>query len=443
MISLFMTGLFNSALAEDSVSPNAEKKEAAVEAAEETTEKIEKEESKDETNEENSSAKVVVIHASLEETLTRAKTLAALRNAGMKDLEPDDLNLIMLNDFIRSGGYQSLNGADLVTCGTTPTSLSRLRNMIQQAENEVSYLEFEKAEGTLRTAEQALNCLKDFADSELAFQLYFFQGIVLFDNGNEAGAREAFHQALTFMPTKRWDDYFAPDAKPLFDEIKEEIVKSKEKTLTIVPTPARDSIWIDGFPADGNTHMLKPGAHLIQINTGEKTNSYRVRISDEDATFVVPAALSPDALGWVRDTEKSSELSTVAGAIAEQNKGAVMVNGSEVWNFDTEMQKLTELEVPRSLYISGRDPKVVSAWSLAGTGSLAMLSGATMMAVSANKANGYADQASKSDSFNDFEEASLQYNETRGLYNVYRGVFIGGTTITAASAAMIYVFKNQ
>ena len=148
--------------------------------------------------------------------------------------EVDDIKV--LNDLIRAGTYQSLEGAELITCNTTQASLSRLRNMIQQAENEVSYLEFKKAEATLRAAEQSLNCLKDFADAELAFQLYFFQGMVLFDNGDKDGAQQAFHNALTFMPTKRWDDYFAPDAKPLFDEIKAEIVKSTEQKLTIYPT---------------------------------------------------------------------------------------------------------------------------------------------------------------------------------------------------------------
>ena len=45
----------------------------------------------------------------------------------MKDLEVDDINLIVLNDLIRVGTYQSLEGAELITCNTTQASLSRLK----------------------------------------------------------------------------------------------------------------------------------------------------------------------------------------------------------------------------------------------------------------------------------------------------------------------------
>ena len=436
MIPLLLLASFQTAQAEDASPADAQKAERT-EAPEKETVETEAPASSPASN------KILVVHNSVEETLTRAKTLAALRNAGLKDLEVDDLNLIVLNDLIRSGSYQSLQGAELITCNTTQTSLSRLRNMIQQAENEVSYLEFKKAEATLRTAEQALNCLKDFADAELAFQLYFFQGMVLFDNGDKDGARQAFHNALTFMPTKRWDDYFAPDAKPLFDEIKEEIVKSTEQKLTIFPTPARDSIWIDGFPADGNTHMLKPGAHLVQINTGEKTRSYRIVIGESEAEFTIPAALTPDSLTWVQQADKLPELNQVAKALAEGNGGSVMVNGSEVWQYDSAQSSLTELEVPRSLYISGRDPKVVGLGSVMAVGSLATLSGLTMMGISASQANSYAKQASEADEYEKFMSAKNKYDELEGYHNVYTGVVIGGTVMTAGSAALLYRFKNQ
>ncbi|MGC6510153.1 MAG: hypothetical protein ACON4U_17165 [Myxococcota bacterium] len=439
-LSILLMCSIQTAHAEEKASEAPAKKETAEAAAEQSAEDPETD-AKEEAQQ--SSGKILVVHNSVEETLTRAKTLAALRNAGMKDLEVDDINLIVLNDLIRAGSYQSLDGADLMTCNTTQASLSRLRNMIQQAENEVSYLEFKKAEATLRAAEQSLNCLKDFADAELAFQLYFFQGMVLFDNGNKEGAQQAFHNALTFMPTKRWDDYFAPDAKPLFDEIKSEIVKSAEQKLTIYPTPARDSIWIDGFPADGNTHMLKPGAHLIQINTGESTRSYRVVMGETEADFIIPAALSPDSLTWTQQTERLPELNKVASALASANKGSVLVNGSEVWLYDDASKSIKELEVPRSLYISGRDPKVVAMGSLAAVGALASLSGVTMMGISASQANSYADQAQDADEYKKFTNAKNNYDELEGLHNVYTGIFIGGTVMSAGSAALLYRFKQQ
>ncbi|MEC8380742.1 MAG: hypothetical protein VXZ96_10500, partial [Myxococcota bacterium] len=129
-LSVLLMCTIQRAHAEEKASEAPTKKETAEAAAEQSAEEPETD-AKEEAQQ--SSGKILVVHNSVEETLTRAKTLAALRNAGMKDLEVDDINLIVLNDLIRAGSYQSLDGADLMTCNTTQASLSRLRNMIQQA----------------------------------------------------------------------------------------------------------------------------------------------------------------------------------------------------------------------------------------------------------------------------------------------------------------------
>ena len=67
--------------------------------------------------------------------------------------------------------------------------------------------------------------------------------------------------------------------------------------------------------------MLKPGAHLIQINTGENTRSYRVVMGDSEADFIIPAALSPDSLTWTQQAERLPELNKVASALASANNG--------------------------------------------------------------------------------------------------------------------------
>ena len=104
----------------------APKEEAAEAAAEGKSEdkgaEAEKTEKVADENPKQNSGKILVVLDLVEETLTRAKTLAALRNAGMKDLEVDDINLIVLNDLIRAGTYQSLEGAELMTCNTTQAS---------------------------------------------------------------------------------------------------------------------------------------------------------------------------------------------------------------------------------------------------------------------------------------------------------------------------------
>lgn len=430
-----MTILSGFALAEE---PSPESKKEAVN--ETPTEEAPTEEAPIVEEPKEGSDQIVVIHASMEEALTLARTHAALKSSGLKGIEIETLKPVILSDFIRSSSYQHIEGAELISCETTPVSLSRMRNMIQQAENEVSYLEFDKADGTLVAAEQSLNCLKDFADSSLAFQLYFLQGMVAYDNQKVEKARASFHQALTFQPTKRWDDYFAPDAKPLFDEIKEEIVKSKEYTLTVVPTPPQGSIWIDGYPADGNVHMLKAGAHLIQLNTGDKTSSYRIQTGEEDSRFIIPAALPPSAETWVDDDEKRPELSIIAGQVAEQNKGVVVANGSEVWVYDDETSMLKELDVPQRLYVGGRDPKIIASWAFIGAGSVAFATGGTLMAINSNRANTEVTLAQNAESYDDFSQAEIDYNTAEQSYKYGTAVLIGGTGLTAVGSALLLTF---
>lgn len=140
----------------------------------------------------------------------------------------------------------------------------------------------------LEEAESAWACPDELADATLGARLHFLQGIAHASAGDEAKAADAFRTALRSDPELAWDPDFAPDARPIFDRVRNED-PPKALTLTLIPTDQPAALRIDGRTSklEAGTTTIPAGLHLVQLEGSPPLWAQ----FEQDAWLVVPAGV--------------------------------------------------------------------------------------------------------------------------------------------------------
>ena len=316
-----------------------------------------------------------VIYAGFEPALALEQAAAAT------GLPASSLRAKSLAD-LKLQGDPMLNGPGSVqSCTGIPSTMNNVRGTIQRAENAVAYMEFDNARVHLRTAMMALSCLEEPLEPESAGRIYFLEGVVLDAEGSLEESAAAFQTARTFDPTMEWDHYFPPNSKPLFDEIFQAEESSEKATLSLLPAPGADMLWVDGAPVQEPEAAisLRPGVHAIQVVTSRVDTAYVTLEPGQHATLVLPDSIPDSAISWVGDDKKRGDFSAILGALMEPGQAVLVVTGGQVWAGEAGGTEWEVKSIPTRLTSarSSLDQRRLASQSLLwGGGGIAVASGA-------------------------------------------------------------------
>ncbi|MDP6933477.1 MAG: hypothetical protein QGG40_11205 [Myxococcota bacterium] len=263
----------------------------------------------------------------------------------------DELVATRLSELLLARPPVVVGAGSTEVCQGTPSAQSGIKAGLERADSSMAYFEFVSALAHLDTAEKAIGCLTEPVEPQVAARIYYLRGIIFQSQGKEAAARSAFLQAHLFQPDLTWDEVFPPDARPLFDEAGAQAVREVPVTLHVVPSPEPGALQVNGKAAnaEGGKLVLAPGRHLVQLGTTSMT-TFRVNLEGgSGATLVVPAAIPPDAVTWVRDDARRPALSQTLAAVLGENVLVYVTVHEGVWKGATATDAWQELKAPQPL----------------------------------------------------------------------------------------------
>ena len=374
----------------------------------------------------------IVLHAGDNPSLaaTQVHAAAELEDEG---LTPADLQPRTLSDVV-AGQAPALEGeGSLSVCDTTATTLSALRQVVERAEDAVSYMETEQAVAHLRTGVSTLKCLGESVHPEVGARLFYLQGIVLHSLENETGARVAFGKALAYQSDLHWDDYFAPNALALFEETQGAMAEANLMSLRVIPQPPEGGLWVDGRPVEFSEGKfeIQEGEHLVQLQ-GKATMQLRIEATEDGSghTLILPQAAQTQDLIWVNDDARREVLSIVLDATLPTDSRVYVVAAGRIWS-RSPGGDWSELEFRGDFSRLGSTPSVSLPQTLLWGGTGLALGGTTLLAISRAQMQQAVDLLSGNQSF-----STDQINEATGQYNAASGRYITGAAIATVGIAM-------
>jgi tetratricopeptide (TPR) repeat protein len=412
--------------AEEGEAPKAEAPKAE-EPKKEEPKKAKKEKQASPPPAASASGESSVLNNGTDEGLSLARAAAAAK----RDIA--ELKSVTMADLQRKPTVL-LAGGKAVPCERSQVTMSNLRRRIEQAENKVAYLELEEAINDLNNVADSLPCLVDDVDHEEVGQLYYLRGIVLDALGKSDEAQKSFELAVTFQPSMRWDDYYPPDSKALFEEAKKVAASRSQIPLRMTPKPPVGSLIIDG--ADLGTEVsLSPGEHLIQIKDLMTT---RVIVSDgtKEVTLVVPSAMPQDALAWVHDDAMRGELGNFLNGVIPRGEVAFVADAGEIWQLTAGYDNWEQLEIPKRIIAPGTSPKYVASRALLWGGSSTFLVSGVFAAIKYAEAATSRQTAQNTNVYTDYDESEKEFIKSRSQYQVAIGVSVGGVLFAGGGYAL-------
>jgi len=268
--------------------------------------------------------------------------------AGATGLPPAELSGITLAELIGGGAPRASGLLALEPCTGTPTAMAQIRDAAARAQGDLNYGRFPKASTVLAGARFALGCLTDPVNAAIAARVFYLSAIVDFEAGDERQAHVDFHQAALLQPDITWDEAFAPDnGKALFDAAVARVAKDGTAALQVYPLPLGEAVVVDGKPAPADTLLvtLPAGRHLLQVGAPARTAWIELAAS-QDATLLFPADLSADALTWMDDPSRRTQVNTVLATLTSAGTPLVVVDGEHVWRGTTGLADWERLEQP-------------------------------------------------------------------------------------------------
>lgn len=339
--------------------------------------------------------------------------VAVGRAAAAAGVDPATLRAADLSEVVRARPPVLLGPGQVDQCAGTPTTNAEVRLLGDEGERALNYLEYARAAAALERAFDALGCLIEPVEPPVAARILFLRGVAGWFAGDPDAARAAFAQALLFDPSLAWDEAFAPDPRPLFDEV----AASDPPTapLRVVPPSAR--VRVDGVQAEA----LAPGVHLVQVGEAS-VSTVRVRLdAAEPSVLVLPSLVPLDALGWAADPARAPDLAAVLDAVLGEDARVYVVHAGEVWREQAGTWERIALPPP---------PPPRARWALVGPGAAAAVGGAILGTVSTLNAHATAER---------YAADPLPYQERDALYDRYgrqRTAAIAGWAVTGAGVAV-------
>ncbi len=229
----------------------------------------------------------------------------AERDTGERDVTPR-----RAGELVQGASPYLVGAAPLARCDGPPSENADVLRILGEAEELRVAMRPEQSLARLEAGRTAWACLVEPADATLGARLYFLLGIAEAAAGREDAAREAFAAALRSDPDLAWDEDFAPDARPLFEEVRA-APSPPQIALQLVPPEAAALLRVDGR-AQALEHgrgALPAGEHLVQLEDGRAVWGR----FEGDAWLVVPERVG-DAL--VLSVEQEASRSALAGLAA-------------------------------------------------------------------------------------------------------------------------------
>jgi hypothetical protein len=182
--------------------------------------------------------------------------LAVSQVVGAAGIDPLTVQPVTIRELVAGKAPVLMGPGELQTCSGIPSNMGNVRAAVTRAENAVAYMEFDTARTHLQMAHRAMECLQEPITPESASKIYFLQGVASYDEGEPDSARHYFEMARTFSPYLAWDIILHTDSKPLFDEVFAAENTTTTASLSVLPTPATGSLWIDGQVVPITTQAL-------------------------------------------------------------------------------------------------------------------------------------------------------------------------------------------
>ena len=256
-----------------------------------------------------------------------------------------------------------LGDSTLERCASAPSTLEKVNQHLQKAQNSLDYMENEAALGLLRAAKRATGCATERVPAEALARREYLHGLVLFNDGNTDQAKTAWRQALAVLPELQWDPNFEPSGQPTFDDARENLQYEAKAQVRILPA-ADDAIFLDGKPVDTTVEVMG-GDHLLQV-TDSKTTSMWLNVTAGDSpTVLVPSLFATDLTGLVNTPENRSALRTTLN-LMEPERTIVVLTPDTAWKSSNGGAWQEMAQTSRRSTRRGGLPNKTTIWTVAG-----------------------------------------------------------------------------
>jgi hypothetical protein len=346
---------------------------------------------------------------------------------------PEEFRALTLPELASGKAPVLLDGAGAVlNCESAPTVLKDVTIAIDTLQNAVGYMDAERAARAFDSGQSAIRCLAEPLDPALGARLHYLRGHARHGDGaTEAEVEYDFGRALHYMPELKWDEYFPPQAKPVFEAAHSSRQHLELFHLTV--SPPLTKLRIDGHDVQA-PFSLSRGWHIVQVHP---PHVFTVEVNlKEPSLLFLPQSIQVDAVNWVTEEARRAELDRVLQALVDDGETVFVVSGGAVWRTEVGLNSWESLKMP----VRFTDRRAQAAW---GTASL--VAGIGGAAIGLGLAVGGAAQANRlasvRDEADELEEAALAVSKHTGALSRYRaGLWIAGGASVVASVGVAVRF---
>jgi hypothetical protein len=315
------------------------------------------------------------------------------------------------------------------TCGPGPHTNAQILRILAEADELRLAMRVEEVESRLEAGVAVWQCLDEPADAAPGARLFFLLGVHRFASGDAEAARQAFAAALRSNPSLAWDADFPPDARPLFDSLRD-TPPAADHVLQLVPGLASVGMRVDRRAVvwDGGQTHLSAGPHLIQLQspTNALLSRHWVTVSGP-GYVVVPAALDDAMTAEVGRPRVQQELDGVLAAAGMQ-QAVVVPTERAVWMRDTDGWREVRVPVVERLGL----PLLIG-------GAVLAVGGGAWAVVERSTGQDLAGQVGGSTNTAAYSQLSTDYSAARRRYSVATAISTTGVLSLGASTAFLVI----
>jgi hypothetical protein len=206
---------------------------------------------------------------------------------------------------------------------------------IDSAEDDVLFMEEEKAAAALAAAQAGLICWGSIVGADVGGRIGFLRGVLAFESGDKLAAYDHFSFAARFQPNLTWDERFSKDGASVFDAAKNVTKTTPVVPVALVPAlPEGQAVYVNGAVADGasGTIDLAQGTNVVQVQSADRTVGVTVEVeAGSKPTLFVPSALSDDTLNLVDTADGRESLSPILDAAFEVGTPIYVARDDQLW----------------------------------------------------------------------------------------------------------------
>ncbi len=386
-------------------------------------------------------AAVPVLHAGEDPRVLLAKSAAATKH------DVANIRVMTIAELVRGKPAVMLGGGRVESCYGPPTTDHNLREAVDRIERAMAYLEYEKALAHVQVAEDSIRCLSTPADAQRISRLFYLKGLIAFEFGEKERTNQAFDIAFSIDPELVWDEYFPPDARPVFDAVALQLNERPVIKIDISPIPEDGFVWVDGRRLDVAHGLisLRPGAHLIQV-VGQAMTSHWLTVKSPKTSsknpsghprLIVPSALTQAAIIWSTQEEKRPIFDVVLSVLYDPDVVVYFSINGVLVSHRVGTDSWEELKIP-SGFSTGGNTRLVAGRTLMWAGLSVSAGGMLLTSSSWLQASAAARKAEGAEAWADFSRNKIEYDAAIDRMSIGRWVTVGGLVALAGGVGLQY-----